>query len=224
MVELRTTKGTGAERAVLDDAALAEFRGSLRGSLLLQSDAEYETARQVWNGLIDRRPALIVRCAGAGDVINAVNLARTRELLLSVRGGGHNVAGSAVCDGALMIDLSLMKGVHVDARARTARAQGGVTWGDLDSETQVFGLATPGGAVSTTGIGGLTLGWAGCAASTASVATIFSPLTSSPPTVGCARSVPRRIPTCSGPFRGAAATSVSSLPSNTGCIPSVRSS
>jgi FAD/FMN-containing dehydrogenase len=146
------------DRAVLDDAALAEFRGSLRGSLLLQSDAEYETVRQVWNGLIDRRPALIVRCAGAGDVINAVNLARTRELLVSVRGGGHNVAGSAACDGGLMIDLSLMKGVHVDARARTARAQGGVTWGDLDSETQVFGLATPGGAVSTTGIGGLTLG------------------------------------------------------------------
>jgi FAD/FMN-containing dehydrogenase len=118
----------------------------------------YEETRQVWNGLIDRRPALIARCTGAADVIDAVNFARDNNLLVSVRGGGHNVAGAAVCDGGIMIDLSLMRGVHVDAQTRTARAQGGVTWGDLDRETQVFGLATPGGVVSTTGIAGLTLG------------------------------------------------------------------
>src|SRR5437879_11893377 len=98
MVELRTTKGTGAERVVLDDAAIAEFRRSLRGTLLLQSDADYETARQVWNGLIDRRPALIVRCAGAADVVNVVDLARTREVLLAVRVGRHNAAVIVVVD------------------------------------------------------------------------------------------------------------------------------
>jgi FAD/FMN-containing dehydrogenase len=108
--------------------------------------------------MIDRRPALIARCIGAADVIAAVNFAREQELLVAVRGGGHNVAGSAVCDGGLMIDLSLMRGVHVDAKARTARVQGGATWGDVDRETQLFGLATPGGVHSLTGVAGLTLG------------------------------------------------------------------
>ena len=121
-------------------------------------DDDYNAVRQVWNGLIDRRPALIARCTGTADVIAAVNFGRTHNLLVSVRGGGHNVAGAAICDGGLMIDLSLMKGIHVDSWRRTARAQAGVTWGDLDHETQAFGLATPGGVVSTTGIAGLTLG------------------------------------------------------------------
>ena len=158
MIEVQKTTATEVYGAALDEATVLELRASLRGPLLLPSDAGYEEARQVWNGLIDRRPALIARCAGAADVINAVKFARAYNVLVSVRGGGHNVAGNAVCDGGLMIDLSLMKGIHVDPKARTARAQGGATWGDLDQETQVFGLATPGGVVSTTGIAGLTLG------------------------------------------------------------------
>jgi FAD/FMN-containing dehydrogenase len=158
MTEVQKAKATGVDTAVLDEATVETFRTNLRGSLLLPSDAGYEEVRQVWNGLIDRRPALIVRCAGPADVIAAVNFARTLNLLVSVRGGGHNVAGNSVCDGGLMIDLSLMKGIRVDPEARTAWAQGGVTWRDLDCETQVFGLAAPGGVVSTTGIAGLTLG------------------------------------------------------------------
>jgi hypothetical protein len=108
--------------------------------------------------MIDKRPALIARCLGVSDVINCVNFARTHSLLVSVRGGGHNVAGISICDGGLMIDLSLMKGVRVDPAQGTARAEPGVTWGDLDRETQAFGLVTPGGIISTTGIAGLTLG------------------------------------------------------------------
>ena len=108
--------------------------------------------------MIDRRPALIACCHGVADVINCVNFARTNELLVAVRGGGHNVAGSAVCDGGLMIDLSGMKSVRVDPERRTARAEPGVTWGDFDRETQAFGLATTGGQISTTGVAGLTLG------------------------------------------------------------------
>ena len=113
-----------------------ELKATFRGPVLLPGDSGYEEVRQVWNGLIDRRPALIARCTGAADVIDAVNFVRTHELPVSVRGGGHNVAGNAVCDGGLMIDLSLMRGVRVDPKARTARAQGGVTWGDLDRETR----------------------------------------------------------------------------------------
>jgi FAD/FMN-containing dehydrogenase len=129
----------------------------MRGPVLRPGDLDYDAARAIQNGLIDRRPGLIARCTGAADVIAAVDFARDHGLLLSVRGGGHNVAGNAVCDGGLMLDLSPMRGVHVDPRARVAHVQGGATWGDLDRETQVFGLATPGGVVSTTGIAGLTL-------------------------------------------------------------------
>ena len=141
----------------VSEEKLQEFVAGLRGRVLRAGDEGYEDARRVQNGMIDRRPAIIVRASGAADVIAAVNFAREHGLLLSVRGGGHNVAGNAVNDGGLVIDLSAMRGVHVDARAKTARAQGGATWGDLDRETQVFGLATPGGVVSTTGIAGLTL-------------------------------------------------------------------
>jgi FAD/FMN-containing dehydrogenase len=145
-------------QTMLDEGIVAEFRQQMRGPVLSPGDPGYDEARQVWNGMVDRRPALIARCTGVADVIDAVNFARTNNLLLSVRCGGHNVTGNAVCDGGIMIDLSPMKGIHVDPQKRTARAQGGVTWGDLDRETQLFGLAAPGGVVSTTGIAGLTLG------------------------------------------------------------------
>ena len=134
------------------------FRAQIAGSVLSPSDAAYEDARRVHNGLIDRRPALVVRCHGTADVQAAVRFGRQRGLEIAVRGGGHNVAGNAVCDGGLVIDLSLMRGVHVDARLRRARAQGGATWGDYNRETQLHGLASTGGVVSTTGVGGLTLG------------------------------------------------------------------
>lgn len=130
----------------------------MRGQVILPSHPEYDEARRVWNGMIDKYPALIARCTGVADVMAAVKFAREHDLLVAVRGGGHNVAGHATCDGGLVIDLSPMKGIHVDPEKRIARAEPGVTWGELDRETQVFGLAAPGGVVSTTGIAGLTLG------------------------------------------------------------------
>jgi len=134
------------------------LRGQVIGSVLSPSDAGYEEARRVHNGLIDRRPALVARCHGTADIQAAVRFAREHNLEIAVRGGGHNVAGNAVCDGGLMIDLSPMRAVHVDPRARRARAQGGATWGEYNRETQLHGLASTGGVVSTTGVGGLTLG------------------------------------------------------------------
>ena len=131
---------------------------TFRGRLLAPHDDGYDEARVVHNGLIDRRPGLIVRCSGTADVIDAVNLARERRLLTAVRGGGHSIAGYSVCDGGLMLDLSVMRGVWVDPGAQTVRVQGGATWGDVDREAQAFGLAVPGGVVSTTGVAGLTLG------------------------------------------------------------------
>jgi FAD/FMN-containing dehydrogenase len=142
----------------IEAAAMDDLRTRSSGLFLGPEDAGYEGARKVHNGMIDKRPALIARCLGASDIIEAVNFARTAGLEIAVRGGGHNVAGNAVCDDGVMIDLSLMKGVFVDAKRRTARAQGGVTWGELNRETQLEGLATTGGTVSTTGIAGLTLG------------------------------------------------------------------
>jgi FAD binding domain/Berberine and berberine like len=137
---------------------IAQLRSRFRGALLLPGEEGYEEARRVWNGAIDRRPALIARCAGADDVAEAVRFARERELLVSVRGGGHAVAGYAVCDDGIMIDLSLMKAVRVDPEGRTARAAGGLIWSEFDKATQPHGLATTGGVISHTGIGGLTLG------------------------------------------------------------------
>ncbi len=130
----------------------------MRGELLLPSDPGYDSARKVWNGMIDRRPGLIVRCAGVADVIQAVKFARKHRLVIAVRGGGHNVAGNAVCEDGIVIDMSRMKSVRVDPAGRTAVAEGGATWGDFDHETQAFGLATNGGLVSTTGVAGFTLG------------------------------------------------------------------
>ena len=142
----------------LDQASIAELSARFSGVLLGPDQSGYDDARRIHNGMIDRRPALIARCLGTADIADAVNFARTRGLDLAVRGGGHNVAGRAVCDDGLMLDLSLMKGIHVDPVRRTARAQGGVTWREFNRETQAHGLATTGGVVSTTGIAGLTLG------------------------------------------------------------------
>jgi FAD/FMN-containing dehydrogenase len=157
MADLRVVTLTGTE-AVLGESVIEEFASKLRGELLRPGDPGYEEARLVWNDLIDKHPALIARCAGVGDVIDSVNFARENDLLMAVRGGGHNVAGNAVCDGGLVVDLSPMRRIRVDPARLTARAEGGATWADLDRETQVFGLATPGGEVSETGIAGLTLG------------------------------------------------------------------
>jgi FAD/FMN-containing dehydrogenase len=153
-----TTKVLSRADELLDITKVQRLESRLRGSVLLPGTASYDAARRVHNGMIDRRPALIVRCAGAADVANAVNFARENALLLAVRGGGHNVAGMGVCDGGIVIDLSRMKGIRVDPAGHTVRAEAGVTWGELDHEAQAFGLGTTGGAVSTTGIAGLTLG------------------------------------------------------------------
>lgn len=144
--------------STLDSASVAELSARFSGVLLRPGNAGYDEARRIHNGMIDRHPVLIARCLGTADIADAVNFARTRSLEIAVRGGGHNVAGNAVCDGGLMLDLSLMKGIHVDPARRTVRAQGGVTWREFNRETQLHGLATTGGIVSTTGIAGLTLG------------------------------------------------------------------
>ncbi|HEX5940111.1 MAG TPA: FAD-binding oxidoreductase, partial [Dehalococcoidia bacterium] len=138
--------------------AVESLAGRLRGELIRPDDPGYDVARRVWNGMIDRHPALIVRAAAVDDVVAGVNFAREQGLLVSVRGGGHNVAGHATNDGGLVIDLSAMKKISMDPQARVARAEGGVTWGELDAAAQVHGLATPGGVFSDTGIAGLTLG------------------------------------------------------------------
>ena len=147
----------------IDDDAIAVLRERIRGEVLTPSHPGYEEARAVENGLITRRPGAIVRCAGVADVVEVVNLARDRDVVLSVRGGGHNVAGHAVCEGGVMVDLANLREVSVDPIARRAKVQGGATWRDVDAATQAFGLATPGGLVSITGVGGLTLsggiGW-----------------------------------------------------------------
>src|ERR671922_354004 len=129
-----------------------------RGELITADHIDYDAARAVWNGAVGRRPRLIARCSGTADVAAAVRFARDHDLEIAVRGGGHNVAGTAVCDDGIVIDLSAMRAVSVDPVGRTALVQGGALWGDVDHETQAHGLATPGGIVSHTGIGGLTLG------------------------------------------------------------------
>jgi FAD/FMN-containing dehydrogenase len=151
-------KTTNGKSVTLSPEAIDAFRGGLRGTLCLSGEAGYDEARTLWNAMIDKRPAAVVRAAGASDVIQTVRLAAQHQLLLSVRGGGHNIAGSAVCDGGLMLDLSRMGSVRVDPAARTARVEPGARLADLDKETQAFGLATPVGINSTTGVAGLTLG------------------------------------------------------------------
>jgi FAD/FMN-containing dehydrogenase len=137
---------------------IQEYRAGLRGTLLEPDDKGYDDARKVYNGMIDKHPRLIAKCADVADVIRSVNFARSNNLLLSVRGGGHNAGGLGVCDDGLVIDLSLIKYTRVDPVARTVVAGGGCTWGDVDHATHAFGLANPSGILSTTGVGGLTLG------------------------------------------------------------------
>jgi FAD/FMN-containing dehydrogenase len=143
---------------MLPAAAVGDLKRQLHGSLLVPDDAEYETARKVWNGMIVKRPALIARCAGPTDVVACVTVARKHDVPISVRGGGHNFAGKAICDGGLMIDLSPMKRIEIDPNRRTARAETGLKLGEFDRATQQYGLATPLGIATTTGISGLTLG------------------------------------------------------------------
>jgi FAD/FMN-containing dehydrogenase len=149
---------TITERTAIDDAAVDELRASFRGEVVSPADAGYDEHRKIWNGSIDRRPGLIARCAGVADVRAAVQFGREHELTVAVRGGGHSFPGLSVCDDGLLIDLGPMKGTRVDPEARTARAQAGVLLGELDRETQTFGMAVPSGIVTHTGVAGLTLG------------------------------------------------------------------
>ncbi|HEY6365992.1 MAG TPA: FAD-binding oxidoreductase [Candidatus Binatia bacterium] len=150
------TRATG--EITLKEDTIRKFKECLRGELILSEDAGYDDARSIWNAMIDRRPALIARCLGVADVVTCVNFAREQGVLLSIKGGGHNISGLAVCDGGLMLDMSRMRGVWVDPTTRIARAQGGCLLGDVDRETQVHGLAAVLGFISNTGIAGLTLG------------------------------------------------------------------
>jgi len=143
---------------VLPTEILTALRPQLRGSLCLRDEAGYDEARTIWNAMIDRRPGAVVHCGGASDVMRAVRLARDNGLLVAVRGGGHNISGNAVCEGGLLIDLSPMRSVRIDPNKRTAWVEPGVTLGEFDKEAQAFGLATPLGINSTTGVAGLTLG------------------------------------------------------------------
>src|SRR5579859_2071913 len=143
---------------MISPSAIEKFRASLRGPSFCPGEQGYDEARKIHNAMIDRRPAIIVRCAGVADVIGAVKFAREHEVAASVRGTGHNVAGISLCDNGIVIDLSAMKGIYANPRARTARVEPGVTWAELNHELQTFGLAGTGGYVGTTGVGGLTLG------------------------------------------------------------------
>lgn len=149
---------TDGPSTVLGEATLVDLRAAVAGEVITPREPDYDDARRVWNGAIDRHPAVIARCTGTTDVVNAIEFARSEGLPIAVRGGGHNVAGFGTCDNGLVLDLSPMKGIRVDTAAGTVRAQGGVLWGELDRETQTFGSATTGGLVTTTGIAGFTLG------------------------------------------------------------------
>ncbi|HLC10768.1 MAG TPA: FAD-dependent oxidoreductase, partial [Candidatus Bathyarchaeia archaeon] len=149
---------TSRGKSDITERAVKELKGNIRGELLTSDSPGYDKGRVIWNAMIDKRPAIIVQCAGAADVIHAVDFARKNDLLVSVRGGGHNIAGNAVCDGGLVIDLSLMKSVRVSLRDKRAFVEPGATLADFDHDAQVFGLATPLGINSTTGVAGLTLG------------------------------------------------------------------
>src|SRR3954447_25143405 len=146
------------EIPVLAEGSIAELSAAMRGRLVRPSDSAYDQARAIWNGAHDRYPALVAQCAGVSDVIRALEFARSEELTVAVRSGGHSIPGFSSVDGGLVIDLSPMQGVRVDPVRRVARAEAGVTWSSLDHETQAFGLAATGGLVSTTGIAGFTLG------------------------------------------------------------------
>src|SRR5437870_7775371 len=143
---------------MLSEDSIKELQGGLRGGLIEPGDKDYDEARKVYNGMIHKKPRLIARCADVADVIRSVNFARDNELLLAIRSGGHNAGGLGICDDGLVVDLALMKYTRIDPAARMVTAGAGCTWGDVDHATHVFGLATPSGIISTTGVGGLTLG------------------------------------------------------------------
>ena len=151
-------QGTMPPESILDDAEVRALNGGLRGTLLRPHDERYDTARVLWNGMIDKWPALIAQVAEVNDIVTCVEFARTNGLLLAIHGGGHNVAGNGLCDGGLVIDMRGMNGIRVDSRRRIAHAEAGVVWGAFDRATQTYGLATTGGIISTTGVAGLTLG------------------------------------------------------------------
>jgi FAD/FMN-containing dehydrogenase len=157
---MSTTRTSQSNRgpATIDRAVVEQLKESLRGTLMLPGDGGYDESRKVWNAMIDRKPAIIVRCAGVSDILQAIDFGRNNRLLTAVRGGGHNIAGTAICDGGLLIDLSGMRSVRIDPDARVAHVEPGATLADLDREAQAFGLATPLGINSTTGVAGLTLG------------------------------------------------------------------
>lgn len=148
----------GSNNPQISDEAIQKLRDNVRGEVLVPQSEDYETARTIWNAMVDKQPSIILRCSSREDVVAGIEFARTHEIETAIRGGGHNIAGNALSNGGMVLDLSLMKSVVVDPDARTARAEPGVIWGEFDSETQRFGLATTGGVVSTTGVAGLTLG------------------------------------------------------------------
>src|SRR5437899_3542384 len=143
---------------MLNENSIKELKANLRGRLIEPGDKDYDDVRKVYNGMIHKKPRMIARCADVADVIRSVNFARDNELLLAIRSGGHNAGGLGICDNGLVIDLAPIKYTRVDPAARTVTVGGGCTWGDVDHATHVFGLATPSGIISTTGVGGLTLG------------------------------------------------------------------
>ena len=155
---MAVVESTTRDQSVVTDEAIQDLRSQLRGPLIGPEDLAYESARQVYNGMIDKRPRLIARCADVADVIAAVNFGRQQGLLVAIRGGGHNGPGLGTCDDGLVIDLSMLKSVRVDPAARTVRVDAGCTSGDVDHATHAFGLAVPFGIVSSTGVAGLTLG------------------------------------------------------------------
>ena len=158
MRKFQTIDNKNGKSIVLEDSLFEALSQQIRGDIVFKGEEEYENARTIWNNMIEKSPTAIIRCMGTADVVAAVNFAREHNLLISVRGGGHNVAGHALCEGGIMIDLSNMKGIHVNPRSKTALVQPGVNLGDLDKETQLFDLAAPTGIVSKTGLAGLTLG------------------------------------------------------------------
>lgn len=149
---------TSNQEGPMNSGATAKLREELRGEVIQPDDAGYDDARKVYNGMIDKRPAVIARCADVADIIASVRFGRENDLLTAIRGGGHNAAGLGICDDGLVIDLSKMKNVHVDLKAKTARIAPGCVWGDVDHATHAFGMAIPSGFISTTGVAGLTLG------------------------------------------------------------------
>jgi len=206
-VSIRRSDGNSV---TVDSSAVESLKADLRGTLLFPGDMGYDASRTVWNAMIDRRPALVVHCAGVNDIKRAVDFARTHGLMTSVKGAGHNIAGSAVCEGGLLIDLSGMRSVRVDPEVRVAHVEPGATLGDFDAEAQAFGLATPLGINSTTGVAGLTLGGGFGWFSRKHGMTIDNLL--------AVDVITARTPTCSGPCGEAAGTSVLSRDSNSGFI------